>query len=118
MQQAAERYRDGAGVRDASKANFSIAPGLWPLGPTAKDKSARFSPAEFRQRLQVAFDTSKQYVWIYGSSSAWQKDGPLGPVPGPVATSFQQFLDAIHHVRATCNAKGSSTARETPRSTK
>src|SRR6185437_7114067 len=88
MQQAAKRYRD-EGPRDAAMANFSIAPGLWPLGPNAKDKSARFSPAEFRQRLQVAFDTSKQYVWIYGSSSAWQKDGPLGPVPGPVATSFQ-----------------------------
>jgi hypothetical protein len=118
MQQAAARYRDGSRARDASTANFSIAPGLWPLGPTAKDKSARFSPAEFRQRLQVAFDTSKQYVWIYGSSSAWQKDGPLGPVPGPVATSFRQFLDAIHQVRANCSAPHPSTARTTPHGAK
>jgi hypothetical protein len=118
MRQAAERYRDGAGARDALQADFSIAPGLWPLGPTARDKSARFSPAEFKQRLQVAFDKSKQYVWIYGSSSAWQKDGPLGPVPGPVATSFQQFLDAIHQVRARCTGKVSPTARGTPRNRK
>ncbi|MGH8114509.1 MAG: hypothetical protein ACREPS_05570 [Rhodanobacteraceae bacterium] len=118
MRQAAARYRDTPGTSDALKANFSIAPGLWPLGPTAKNKSARFSPAEFKQRLQVAFDTSKQYVWIYGSSSAWQKDGPFGPVPGPVATSFQQFLDAIHQVRANCSAPHSSAAHATPRGTK
>lgn len=118
MQQAAARYRDGPHARDAAMANFSIAPGLWPLGPTSKDKSARFSPAEFRQRLQVAFDTSKQYVWIYGSGSAWQKDGPFGPVPGPVATSFRQFLDAIHQVRANCNAKASPPLRKHPHRTK
>jgi len=118
MQQAAARYRDGSRAHDAATANFSIAPGLWPLGPTAKNKSARFSPAEFRQRLQVAFDTSKQYVWIYGSSSAWQKDGPLGPIPGPVATSFQQFLDAIHQVRANCSAKAPPPSRKTPHRTK
>jgi hypothetical protein len=118
MQQAAARYRDGSRAHDAAMATFSIAPGLWPLGPTARDKSARFSPAQFKRRLQVAFDTSKQYVWIYGSSSAWQKDGPLGPVPGPVATSFQKFLDAIHQVRASCSGKASSTARGTPRNTK
>ena len=119
MRQAAARYRDdGPRAHDAAMADFSIAPGLWPLGPTARDKSARFSPAEFRQRLQVAFDTSKQYVWIYGSNSAWQKDGPLGPVPGPVATSFQQFLDAIHQVRANCSAKAPPPSREIPHGTK
>ena len=112
MHQAAARYRDGPHARDAAMANFSIAPGLWPLGPTARDKSARFSSAEFRQRLQVAFDTSEQYVWVYGSSSAWQKDGPFGPVPGPVATSFQQFLDAIHQVRASCASKASPAPHE------
>ncbi len=112
MHEAAERYRD-AFAGDALKGHFSIAPGIWPLGPTAKDKSARFSPAEFNQRLQVAFDASKQYVWIYGSSSAWQKDGPFGPVPGPVATSFQQFLDVIHQVRARCKANASHAPRAT-----
>lgn len=106
MQQASQRYLEVAGMREKPGGNFSIAPGLWPLGPTAKDKSARFSPEQFKQRLQVAFDTSKQYVWIFGSSSAWQKDGPLGPTPGPVATSFQQFLDAIHQVRAACTPDG------------
>lgn len=115
MKAAADRYRRAPGEW---RSNFSIAPGLWPLGPNAKDKSARFSPAEFRQRLQVAFDTSKQYVWIFGSSSAWQKDGPFGPVPGPVATSFQQFLDAIHKVRASCAANASPASRGTPHGTK
>jgi hypothetical protein len=118
MRQAAARYRDTPGTRDALEANFSIAPGLWPLGPNAKDKSARFSPAEFRQRLQVAFDLSKQYVWIYGSSSAWQKDGPFGPVPGPVATRFRQFLDAIHQVRANCSVPRPSASRATPHGSK
>lgn len=103
MRDAVERYRDAV-PPDALNNSFSIAPGLWPLGPTARDKSARFSPEEFRHRLQTAFDTSKQYVWIYGSGSAWQKDGPFGPVPGPVAASFQQFLDVIHEVRAHCGA--------------
>lgn len=110
MQAAVERYR---GTLGEWKNNFSIAPGLWPLGPSARDKSARFSPDEFRQRLQVAFHASKQYVWIFGSSSAWQKDGPFGPVPGPVATSFQQFLNVIHQVRASCD-----TSRGMPRNTK
>jgi len=104
MHDASRRYLDADDAHAAPRTNFSIAPGLWPLGPTAKDKSARESPAQFKRRLKVAFDTSKQYVWIFGSSSAWQKDGPLGPVPGPVATSFQQFVDAIHDVRASCGA--------------
>ncbi|TAN02819.1 MAG: hypothetical protein EPN36_15475 [Rhodanobacteraceae bacterium] len=106
MQQASQRFHKKMEARDELGSNFSIAPGLWPLGPNAKDKSARESPAQFKRRLQTAFATSKQYVWIFGSSSAWQKDGPLGPKPGPVATSFPQFLDAIHQVRAACPASG------------
>ncbi|MGH8111678.1 MAG: hypothetical protein ACREPL_07065 [Rhodanobacteraceae bacterium] len=101
MHEAAARYQ-AMGGHDRPGTNFSVAPGLWPLGPNAKDKSARESPGQFKQRLKVAFDNSRQYVWIFGSSSAWQKDGPLGPVPGPVATSFPKFLDAIHAVRAAC----------------
>lgn len=104
MQQALQRYQDAMGGRLES--NFSIAPGLWPLGPNARDKSPRESPAQFKRRLEVAFDKSKQYVWIFGSNSAWQKDGPLGPIPGPVTTGFPQFLDAIHQVRASCAAPG------------
>ncbi|MGH8184328.1 MAG: hypothetical protein ACREPH_11790 [Rhodanobacteraceae bacterium] len=103
-QQASQRFHATMGPREKLASSFSIAPGLWPLGPTAKDKSARESPVQFKRRLQTAFDTSKQYVWIFGSNSAWQKDGPLGPTPGPVATSFQQFLDAIHQVRAACHS--------------
>ncbi|MDE2225149.1 MAG: hypothetical protein KGJ46_07745 [Xanthomonadaceae bacterium] len=118
MREAAERYRDVVAPQGELKSTFSVAPGLWPLGPTARDKSARFSPAEFRQRLQVAFDASNQYVWIYGSGSAWQKDGPFGPVPGPVATSFRQFLDVIHQVRASCAAPRSPGTHGTPQDMK
>lgn len=100
--QAAQRYAKAMAAQDALGSNFSIAPGLWPLGPNSKDKSARESPAQFKRRLQVAYDTARQYVWIFGSNSAWQKDGPLGPIPGPVARTFPQFLDAIHAVRAAC----------------
>lgn len=102
--EAAQRVMDKMGTRDKLGANFSVAPGLWPLGPTSKDKSARFSSEQFKRRLKTAFAISKQYVWIFGSSSAWQKDGPLGPIPGPVAKTFPQFLDAIHEVRASCKA--------------
>lgn len=128
VQQAAQRYATasaahGERAADASAtvpapaghaANFSVAPGLWPLGPNAHDKSARESPEQFKRRLQTAFATSKQYVWIFGSSSAWQKDGPLGPQPGPVATSFPQFLAAIHQVEASCAAHTSSPALHPP----
>lgn len=121
VEQAAQRYhgthaaRDGhddddAPLRGAHLANFSIAPGLWPLGPNAHDKSARESPDQFKRRLQTAFANAPDYVWIFGSSSAWQKDGPLGPQPGPVATSFPQFLAAIHSVEASCAADVSSPA--------
>lgn len=116
VEQAAQRYAAHApahGMRAAAAStparggnadNFSVAPGLWPLGPNAKDKSARESPEQFKRRLQTAFATAPRYVWIFGSSSAWQKDGPLGPQPGPVATSFPQFLAAIHAVEASCAA--------------
>lgn len=118
VQQAAQRYAEpahdahaaeaAAPLHGARVASFSIAPGLWPLGPNAQDKSARESPDQFKRRLQTAFANSKDYVWLFGSSSAWQKDGPLGPQPGPVATSFPQFLAAIHQVEASCAADVSS----------
>lgn len=128
MQQAVQRYAgtgpahgahkarddDAPPGRDGRAGNFSIAPGLWPLGPNAKDKSARESPEQFKRRLQTAFATSQQYVWIFGSSSAWQKDGPLGPQPGPVATSFPQFLAAIHQVKTSCAADASSPVTMRP----
>lgn len=129
VQQAAQRYATaraahGEHAADAGAplsaphghaTNFSVAPGLWPLGPNARDKSARESPEQFKRRLQTAFATSEQYVWIFGSSSAWQKDGPLGPQPGPVATSFPQFLAAIHEVEATCTANPAAPALQSPR---
>ncbi|HEX7326253.1 MAG TPA: hypothetical protein VF292_13020 [Rhodanobacteraceae bacterium] len=105
-QQASQRYAQALHASDRLPANFSIAPGLWPLGPNAHDKSARESPVQFKRRLQSAYASAKQYVWIFGSSSAWQKDGPLGPKPGPVAKTFPQFLKVIHEVRADCSAGG------------
>lgn len=125
VQQAAQRYTEAAPGHQhpaaaaaplprAHAASFSIAPGLWPLGPNAHDKSARESPEQFKRRLQTAFANSRDYVWIFGSSSAWQKDGPLGPQPGPVATSFPQFLAAIHAVEAGCTATTASPVRHAP----
>lgn len=101
VQEAAQRYQK-LDVPGVEQARFSVAPGLWPLGPSRANKSARETPERFKQRLEDAYKVSRQYVWIYGSNSAWQANGPLGPVPGPVAPDFQQFVDAIHQVQASC----------------
>ncbi len=81
-----------------------VAPGLWPLGKSYTDKSARWTPAEFASKLRLANRASDGYVWIYGSGSAWQTDGPYGK--GPVTPNFQQFLDVLHRARRTCEQGG------------
>lgn len=82
--------------------NLSVAPGLWPLGLSKWDKSARMSPAQFKQQLEAGFQVAPDYVWIYAYGSAWQTDGPYGP--GPVTANFQQYVDAVHQVVANCGA--------------
>ena len=90
----------------AAKSDLSMAPGLWPLGRTGKDKSARETPEKFEQRLRVAFKAARQYVWIYGKGSAWQTDGPYAK--GAVVANFNGYLQAIQHVRASCQASAAN----------
>jgi hypothetical protein len=49
----------------------SVAIGVWPLGKSYDDKSARYSVADFMQQFNAAAELSKRYVWIYGHGAAW-----------------------------------------------
>lgn len=51
--------------------NCSIALGVYPLGKTYNDKSARYPAAEFRRQLSYAMKLSPKYVWIYDHGTAW-----------------------------------------------
>ena len=77
-----------------------MAPGLWPLGVSYKDKSPRIPPGEFERRLKLAFAAARDYVWIYGFGSAWQTGGPYGSAP--VAPDFPKYLNAVHDAQASC----------------
>jgi len=86
--------------KSAAAMHLTGAPGLWPLGPTRMDKSAREKPAKFEERLRAAYAAASQYVWIYGHGSAWQTDGPYAA--GPVTSEFNQFTDVVHRVETSC----------------
>ncbi len=90
----------------AGKTDLSMATGLWPLGRTRRDKSARETPQRFEQRLRVAYAASKRYVWLYGKGNTWRIDGP--PDAGPVAPNFRQYVDALRKVRAGCSTAGTA----------
>lgn len=81
---------------------LSVAPGLWPLGRSYEDKSARVSPTEFARKLASALASVRDYVWIYGHGSAWQTDGPYGK--GKVAATFAEYVGALRHAEASCAA--------------
>lgn len=49
----------------------SIAVGVWPVGKSYEDKSARYSAADFQSQLSYAMALSPRYVWIYGNGAAW-----------------------------------------------
>jgi len=53
------------------KGHCSIALGMWPLGKTYSDKSARYSVARFDEQFLQAEALSPRYVWIYGHGAAW-----------------------------------------------
>lgn len=95
-------YRNFAAKNHLPVKELSVAPGLWPLGKSYQDKTARLTPAQFRQELQAAFTVAPDYVWIYGYGSAWQTDGPYGK--GPVVKNFNMYTGAIHRVEAACAA--------------
>jgi muramidase (phage lysozyme) len=60
-------------AKDAAywKEKGSIALGMWPLGKEYYDKSARYSPNEFKSQFQNAVALSPRYVWIYDHGTAW-----------------------------------------------
>lgn len=99
---AHQLYTEFMQENGAAQTDPGIATGLWPLGHTSQDKSARETPERFTQRLRVAFDASTHYVWIYGKGDTWQAGERSGA--GPLAPDFQQFVAAIHQVRADCMA--------------
>ena len=89
--------------------DISVAPGLWPLGRSSRDKAARESPQRFETRLQAAFDVAPRYVWIYSTGSAWETDGFYGK--GPVVADFAQYPAAIRRVKANCRRAETSRYR-------
>lgn len=104
--QARQRYAEFMAKTGAPEMQLSMAPGLWPLGRTSHDKSAREAPEKFAQRLAAASDVAKRYVWIYAKGNTWRAGGPQDA--GPLAPDFQQFVNAIHQERASCMAAGAS----------
>jgi hypothetical protein len=80
--------------------DFSVSPGLWPLGHSYTDKSARMSPSKFAAALRRADRAAPEYVWIYGFGSAWQANGPYGH--GKVAKQFSSYLRVIQDRNAQC----------------
>jgi hypothetical protein len=56
---------------DYWRAHGSVAIGMWPIGKTYEDKSARYSLHDFKQQFSEAVKHSSRYVWIYGHGSAW-----------------------------------------------
>ena len=53
------------------KAKGSLAIGMWPLGASYSDKSARYAPAVFEAQMRAAKAVSGKYVWVYGHGNAW-----------------------------------------------
>jgi len=106
VRQTQENYASFMRAGQDGRTDLSVSPGLWPLGHSYADKSARGSPAEFARQLQTAFGAARRYVWIYGYGSAWQTAGDYGT--GPVTANFSEYVAAIHAVRASCVAGNSS----------
>lgn len=53
------------------KERCSIALGMWPLGKSYSDKSARYSTAKFKEQFLQATALSPKYVWIYEPGASW-----------------------------------------------
>lgn len=103
VRQTQRNYEVFMGAEQAGRSGLSVAPGLWPLGHSYTDKSARDTPPAFAEHLRSAYSAAKDYVWIYGYGSAWQTDGPYGEAP--VTPDFPQYTAAIHAMRASCTTR-------------
>ena len=53
------------------KEKCSIALGMWPLGKSFSDKSARYSAVKFKDQFLQATALSPEYVWIYAHGASW-----------------------------------------------
>lgn len=93
------RYSEFLRAGRISTERLSVAPGLWPLGKSYSDKSARLSPADFAQELREAYSSANRYVWIYGFGSAWVADGIY---KGPVDPQFGKYVAAIRREEGRC----------------
>jgi hypothetical protein len=49
----------------------SIAIGMWPLGKSYTDKSARYSAEKFGEQFAQSSALSPEYIWIYDHGTAW-----------------------------------------------
>ncbi len=68
---------------------FSVAPGTWPLGKSATDKSAVMSVDRFQPNIAASSKATTSYVWIFGMGTAWKSDKY-----GPVVPNFPQYVNA------------------------
>jgi len=66
------------------KSDGSLAVGMWPLGVTYADKSARYRPEVFSGQLDAARSASGRYVWVYSHGNAWWRMTP------PEVVSFSE----------------------------
>jgi len=57
--------------RDFWQQKCSTALGMWPLGKTYSDKSARYSVGQFEEQYIQSTALSPKYVWIYDHGTAW-----------------------------------------------
>ncbi|MBZ0190647.1 MAG: hypothetical protein K8F34_03010 [Candidatus Kuenenia stuttgartiensis] len=53
------------------KERCSVALGMWPLGKSYSDKSARYSPVKFKEQFLQTTALSPKYVWIYACGAPW-----------------------------------------------
>jgi hypothetical protein len=89
--------------KDLSVTDFLVAPGLWPLGHSYTDKSARMTVKQFSRALEKVDDSAEDYVWIYGFGSAWQSNGPYGD--GKVVKRFPAYINVIHERNKRCESQ-------------
>ncbi|MGH6890088.1 MAG: hypothetical protein ACREHF_12990 [Rhizomicrobium sp.] len=93
------RYTEFLRGNKISTRDLSVAPGLWPLGKSYLDKSARMSSRDFGQELGAAYSSAKHYVWIYGFGSAWDPDGTY---KGALDNNFGKYVAVLQREVSRC----------------
>lgn len=88
-------YANYDGMFTPGKFPFSVAPGIWPLGVSGSDKSARMSVSQFQQNLATDYAVTDSYVWIFGMGSAWKSDKN-----GPVVPNFIEYTNVVKNACA------------------